>query len=93
MEQVKNMNIKHMIYYLFNDMINLKVFNSSLLKIDKKLHKQMANCYIGYTTIKKICECHNIKSVNYLYLMIHRVVGHTEEKTGVNTQFLVLIMN
>ena len=53
MEQVKNMNIKHMIYYLFNDMINLKVFNSSLLKIDKKLHKQMAICYIGYTTIKK----------------------------------------
>ena len=52
MEQVKNMNIKHMIYYLFNDMINLKVFNSSLLKIDKKLHKQMAICYIGYTTIK-----------------------------------------
>ena len=91
MEQVKNMNIKHMIYYLFNDMINLKAFNSSLLKIGKKLHKQMAICYIGYTTI--ISECDNIKSVNYLYLMIHRVVGHTEEKMGVNTQFLVLIMN
>ena len=39
---IKNINgkyqaNKHQIYYFFNDMINIKEFDSSLLKIDKKI--------------------------------------------------------
>ena len=35
MENIKRINIKHRTYYFFNDMINVKDFDSSLLKIDK----------------------------------------------------------
>ena len=36
MGEVKRIEIKHGTYYFYNDMINLKKFNSNLLKIDKK---------------------------------------------------------
>ena len=34
----------------------LKNFDSSLLKIDKKSHKSIDTCYIGYITIKKVMK-------------------------------------
>ena len=36
-EEVKQIEIKNRTYYLYNDMINLKNFESNLLKIDKKI--------------------------------------------------------
>ena len=36
MENVKQINIKNRTYYFFNDMINIKDFDSNLQKIDKK---------------------------------------------------------
>ena len=47
-------------------MINLKNFDSNLLKIDKKYYKAINICCIGYITIKKIDDCENIHSVNPL---------------------------
>ena len=41
-------------YYFFNGMINIKGFDSSLLKIDKKSDKNIGIYNIGYITIKKI---------------------------------------
>ena len=38
---------------LFNDMINIEVFDSKLLKLDKELYKSIDIYYIGYITIKK----------------------------------------
>ena len=35
---VKSINIKNKTYYFFNDMINIKNFDSNLFKIDKKNH-------------------------------------------------------
>ena len=35
MENMKQINIKNRTYYIFNDMINIKDFDSSLLEIDK----------------------------------------------------------
>ena len=35
-------------------MINLKSFDSSLLKLEKKLYKNIGVYYIGYTTVKKL---------------------------------------
>ena len=49
----KSINIKNHTYYFFDDMINLKNSDSSLLKIDKELYKDMDIYYIGYITIKK----------------------------------------
>ena len=63
-------------------MINLKNFQSNLLKIDKKLYKDFDICYIGYITIKIIGHCKNIHSVNPLYLIINQASGYIEEKDG-----------
>ena len=64
MGEVKQINIKNRTYYFYNDMINLKYFESNLLKIDKKRYKGIDIYYIGYITIKKIDDCENIRSVN-----------------------------
>ena len=39
MGNIKQANIKSHIYYFFNDLINIKVFDSIVLKIDKKSYK------------------------------------------------------
>ena len=79
---VKDINIKHRRYCFFNDVIELKDFDSSLSKITRWSNKSITVYYVSYITIKKISECDNIKSVNPLYLMICGVIGHTEEKNG-----------
>ena len=61
-------------------MINIKDFGLSLLKIDKKSYKNIGIYNIGYITIKKIDDHENIYSVNPLYLIIDKVIGHIEEK-------------
>ena len=45
----KSRSIKNQTYYFFNDMINIEVFDSNLLKIDKNI----VICYVGYITIKE----------------------------------------
>ena len=70
METVKQINIKNQAYYFYNDIIDLKNFDSSLLKSDKKSDKEIGIYNIGYITIKKIGDCKNIYSVNPVYLCI-----------------------
>ena len=64
----------------FLNMINIKDFDSSLLKIYKTLYKDIGIYNIGYITIKKIDDYENIYSVNLLYLMIGEVIGHIKKK-------------
>ena len=52
-ETVKQIEIKNRTYFFYNDMINLKNFDSNLLKTDKKHYKGINIYYIGYITIKK----------------------------------------
>ena len=82
MGNIKEINIKNGTYYFFNDMINIKGFDSSLLKIDKKSYKNIGICNIGYITIKKIDDYENIHSVNPLYLMIGKVIGQIERSSA-----------
>ena len=88
MEKIKQINIKNRTYYFYNDQINLKDFDARLLKVDKKDYKEIDIYYIGYVTVKKIANCNNINSVNPLYLMIDKMIGHFEEKNG--NKYLVL---
>ena len=74
------MNIKCQTYYSFDDMINIKHFHSNLLKIDKKLYKDIDIYYIGSITIKKFGDCENICSVNLLHLIIYSAAGFFKEK-------------
>ena len=46
MGNIKQINIKNRTYYFFNDMINIKDFDSRQLKIDKKSHKHIGIYYI-----------------------------------------------
>ena len=52
MRTVKEINIKNRSYYFHNDLIKLKNFDARLLKVDKKLYKNIGIYNIGYT-IKK----------------------------------------
>ena len=84
MGKVKQIDIKNWTCYFYNDQINLKDFDASLLKVDKKDYKEIDIYYIGYVTVKKIANCNNINSVNPLHLMI----GYYEEKN--ENKYLVL---
>ena len=79
---VKEIDIKTRTYYFYNDMINIKKFDSNLLKIDKKSYKDIGIYNIGYVTIKKIDDCENIYSANPLYLIITHASGYIGEKGG-----------
>ena len=70
MGKIRQINIKNLTYYFYNDHIDLKDFDAKLLKIDKKDHKEIDIYYLGYVTIKKIGNYkNNINSVNPLYLI------------------------
>ena len=88
MGKIRQINIKNRAYYFYNDQINLKDFDARLLKVDKKNYKEIDIYYIGYVTFKEIANCNNINSVNPLYLMIDKMIGHFEEKNG--NKYLVL---
>ena len=86
---VKQIDIKNRTYYFYNDMADIKSFDSNLLKIDKKSNKDIGIYNIGYITNKKIDDYENIYSVNPLYLTIAHANGYIEEK-GLN-KYLVFI--
>ena len=80
MGNVKQINLKNRTDNFYNK-INLKSFDARLLTVDKKDYKEIDIYYIGYVTVKKITNCKNINSINPLYLMIDKMIGHFEEKT------------
>ena len=73
----KQLNIKNRTYYFWNDLINLKDFDPSLLNLDKKSSMDINIYNIGYVTKKTE---YNINSVNPLYLLITELDGYIEKK-------------
>ena len=61
-------------------MIDIKTFDSDLLKIDKKSYKYIGIQNIGYITSKKIDDDENVYSVNPLYLTMNHAGGYIEKK-------------
>ena len=88
MGEIKELNIKNRTYYYFDDIIDIKDFQSNLLKRDKKQYKDIDIYYIGYIPIKKIDDCENIHSVNPLYLLIYSATGYFKEKDS--EKYLIL---
>ena len=62
--------------------MNIKNFEANLLKIDRKLYKNIGIYNIGYIAIKKIGDYENISKVNPLYLRVNHANGYVEEKNG-----------
>ena len=79
MGSIKDINIKNKTYHFYDDMINIKNFDSDLLELDKKSYKNIAIYYNGYITKK---DKYAINSINPLYLIVHEVDRYTEVKEG-----------
>ena len=54
MENIKQINIQNCTYYFYNDMVNIKDFDSSLIKINKKSYKNIDIYNISYITTKTL---------------------------------------
>ena len=76
---IRQLNIEGRTFYFYNDLINIKNFNSNNLKLDKKGVLGNDDYYIGYITKKPQW---NVNSVNPLYLMINRIKDHFEKVDG-----------
>ena len=54
MENIKQINIQNCTYYFYNDMVNVKDFDSSLIKINKQSYKNIDIYNISYITTKTL---------------------------------------
>ena len=70
MGSIKEINIKDRTYYFCNDIIDIKTFDSSNLKLYKKTYKDLDIYNIGYVTIKEIDHGYDANSVNTLYCVL-----------------------
>ena len=61
---IRQLNIEDRTYYFYNDLINIKNFNSNNLKLDKNSVLDNDVYYIDYITKKPHW---NVSSVNPLY--------------------------
>ena len=79
----KQINIENRSYYFFNDMINIKNFDSNLLSIDKISFKSIDAVIhnIRYITLKSLNHV-NIDSKKPPYLIFNNVDGYIEESNG-----------
>ena len=59
-------------------MINIKIFDPSRIKIDKKSYKNIIIYYIGYITIKNLSYV-KINIVNALYFITDKTDSYIEE--------------
>ena len=76
----RQVDIENRSYYIFNDMINIKNFDPSLLNIDKISFKSIdvVAYHIKYIKMKSL-DYVNIESANRLYLVFNNVNGYIEE--------------
>ena len=79
MGSIKEINIKNRTCYFYNDIIDIKTFDSNNLNQTKKTYKDLDIYNIGYVTIKKIGHGYDVNSVNPLYLRIDNASGYIEE--------------
>ena len=54
MGKVKQIGIKNQTYYFYNDKINLKNFDSNLLKLDKSITKGLIFTTLDTSQLKKM---------------------------------------
>ena len=88
METTKQLNIRDRTYCFYDDLINLKGFDPTLSKVDKKSFNDISMYYIGYITKKPE---YNINNVSQLYLLIGELDGYIEEKGS--SKYLNILFN
>ena len=60
---VKDINTKNHTYYFFDDIINIKDFDTNNIKTDKDSYENILIYYTGYFTIKKQLKIHSVSPV------------------------------
>ena len=85
---VKSVKIKNESIFYSNDMIQLKNFDSRLLKTNKRENRENNNIYYISYKIKK--PEHNINSINNLYFVINYLCGTIEKIDGSKDRYLVI---
>ena len=75
----KQINLKSISYYFYNDLIWINNFDTKNLKLDKKSVMDINIYYIDYVTKKPE---YNINSVNPFYLFISELYVFIDEKNG-----------
>ena len=81
-KQINIIQLTNRTYYFHNDQINLKDFDVSLLKVDKKKLQRDWHLLHRLCDCLKIANCNKINIVNPLCLMIDKIIGHFEKKSG-----------
>ena len=71
--KVKYITIKNHTYYFFNDIIDIKSFDSYNIKINENSYKNILIYYIRYATIKDL-KYVKIGNVNPLYFIFSKVI-------------------
>ena len=77
---LKDMDIKNLAYYFFDNITNITNFDPNKIKIDEKskislfINKNILIYYIGFVTIKDLKHA-EMNSANPLYLIINKVNG------------------
>ena len=83
---------KKQTYYIFHDIISIKHFDPSKIKIGEKSYKDILIYYVGYVTIKD-SKYIKINSVNPLYLIFNKVNGYFEEEINKNICLTLITTN
>ena len=65
--KVREIGKENKTYYFFEDIINIKNFDSNNVKIDEKPYKNILIYYIGHVTIKHL----KYRKINY-HIKIHK---------------------
>ena len=76
--KIKDKDMKNRTYYFFNDIVNIKNFNSNNIKTDEKSYKNILIYYIGCVAIKD-SKYVKINSIHRLYLIFNKVNEYFEE--------------
>ena len=75
----KYIDIKNYMYYSFNDIVNMRIFDANNIKTNEKSNRNIAIYYIYIYVMIKDLKYVKINSANLLYLIFSKVKRYFEE--------------
>ena len=64
---VKDIDIKNLTYYFFNDIINIEHFDQNNIKLDEKPYENIFIYCIGYVTIKNYVKIYGVNPFYFIF--------------------------
>ena len=85
---VREINVKNLTNYLFDDMINIKNLDPNKIKADEQLYKNILIYRVGKVTVKDL-SCASFDSVKPVYLIMNIIDECIEESN--RNKYLTLV--